>query len=249
MPMRVIIKTLKLIMLVASISMNSQSKSYDFVPSEYIPLSEEQVMQMAINIRPGILLFNDKGDALSMDKLSLMTNSEFRPIFYADNEGLIKAIVFENKSENPILVEKNPEADFEQGEYALDFLAIDMNGNYVKLSDLKGKVVVLNFWFIQCKPCIMEMPELNEVADSYDSDDVVFIGITFDSKELVENFLKQTKFNYTITPDASDAITIYGVNSYPTNMVINQDGQIVLKEIGYRTNMKEVLISAIDKLL
>lgn len=225
------------------------SQSYDFVPSQFIQLSDDDVAKMNIMITPGIMLFNDKGDQLGMDQLSLMTNPEFRPIFYADTNGKIKAIVFENKLENPILVEHNSEADFAEGEYAMDFLARDMAGNNIKLSELQGKIVVLNFWFIKCAPCVMEMPDLNEVVKMYDSKDVVFIGITFDSHELVKQFLETNTFDYTIAPNANDTVSIYGVQSFPTNMVINQQGQIVLKEIGYRTNMKEVLVSAINKLL
>jgi len=225
------------------------SQSYDFVPSELIKISDEQLNSMSINIRPDIMLFNDKGNRLSIDQMSLMANPEFRPIFYADTHGKIKAVVFENKLEHPILIEKNPEGEFEDGEYAMDFLTTDMLGNFIKLSDLRGKVVVLNFWFIKCAPCVMEMPELNEIVGMYDTQDVVFLGITFDSKQLVEQFLQNTAFKYTIAPNAHDAIGIYGVQSFPTNMVINQEGQIVLKEIGYRTNMKDVLVSAINKLL
>lgn len=225
------------------------SQSYDFVPSEFIQLSDDEVAQMNIMISPSIMLFNDKGDQLAMDQLSLMANPEFRPIFYADTNGKIKAVVFVNKIEHPTLIEHNAEADFTQGEYALDFLANDIDGNSFKLSEYRGKVVVLNFWFIKCAPCVMEMPDLNEVVSMYDPEDVVFIGITFDSQELVEQFLQSTTFNYTITPNANDAVSIYGVQSFPTNMIINQQGQIVLKEIGYRTNMKDVLVSAINKLL
>jgi len=225
------------------------AQSYDFVPSEFIQLTDDEVAQMNIMIQPGIMLFNDKGDQLGMNQLSLMTNPEFRPIFYSDTNGKIKAIVFENKLENPILIEHNKEADFTEGEYAMDFIAQDMNGKSVKLSELRGKVVVLNFWFIKCAPCVMEMPELNELVSQYNSKDVVFLGVTFDTKELVAQFLQTKPFNYRITPNANDAISIYGVQSFPTNMVINQQGQIVLKEIGYRTNMKDVLKSAIDKLL
>lgn len=95
----------------------------------------------------------------------------------------------------------------------------------------------------------MEMPDLNEVVSKYDQEKVVFIGITFDKHELVQQFLDSQDFDYIIAPDAYDAISMYGVQSFPTNMVIDQQGQIVLKEIGYRTNMKDVLTSAINKLL
>lgn len=243
------LKYISVLLLVLHLQMGYSQGTYDFVPSHFIQLSEEQVSSMSIIIKPDIMLFNDKGDRLGMDQMSLMANPEFRPIFFADNTGNIKAVVFENKLENPIVIEKNPEADFEEGEYALDFLATDLSGNTIKLSDLRGKIVVLNFWFIKCSPCVMEMPDLNQVHSMYDTNDVVFLAVTFDRQELVEQFLEETQFDYTITPDANDAINIYGVRSFPTNMVIDRNGQIVLKEIGYRTNMKDVLVEAINKLL
>ncbi len=225
------------------------AQTYDFVPDGLIQVPEEQLNNMTINIRPDILLFNDKGDRLSMDQMSLMANPEFRPLFYADDKGNIKAVVFQNKADHPILIQKNPESEFAEGEYALDFIVTDMQGNNIKLSELRGKVVVLNFWFIKCAPCVMEMPELNELVHLYDGKEVAFIGITFDSKDLVEQFLEKKDFDYTIAPNANDAINIYGVRSFPTNMIIDQQGRIVLKEIGYRTNMKDVLASTINKLL
>ena len=54
------------------------------------------------------------------------------------------------------------------------FAAVDMNGNSYSLGILKGKVVVINFWFVECKPCVIEMPELNEIVEKYKSEEVVF---------------------------------------------------------------------------
>ena len=222
---------------------------YGFIPKEYVQLSDEQVNSGQIMITPDILIFSSKGQLLSQSQMSLMANPEYRPLFFADTNGNIKALVFERKSDNPVLIEKNPEADFEKGEFAKDFIVTDLKGNNIKLSELRGKVVVLNFWFIKCKPCIIEMPHLNELKESYKDRDVEFIAITFDKKEMIEQFLIYNPFNYTIASNASDAINIYGVNSFPTNMVINQQGEIVLKEIGYRTNIKDVLKASINKLL
>jgi thiol-disulfide isomerase/thioredoxin len=242
-------KYLAIFLFIIQLQFGYSQNTYDFIPSEFIQLSDEQLNTMNIMIKPDIMLFNDKGDRLGMDQMSLMANPEFRPIFYADNNGNIKAVVFENKIDHPILVEQNPEEVFEKGEYALDFLVTDLNGNSIKLSELRGKIVVLNFWFIKCSPCVMEMPDLNELSAMYDPKNVVFLAITFDNKDLVEQFLTTTQFDYTIAANAMDAINIYGVRSFPTNMVINKEGQIVLKEIGYRLNMKEVLVTAINKLL
>jgi len=225
------------------------AQSYDFVPSEFIQLSDEEVAQMNIMIQPGIMLFNDKGDKLGMNQLSLMTNPEFRPIFYADTNGKIKAIVFENKLEHPILVQHNKEANFTEGEYAMDFLVNDMTGKSFKLSELRGKVVVLNFWFTKCPPCIQEMPSLNTLVSEFKGKDVVFLAITFNKKDVVKQFLEEKDFNYTIAANANDVITMYGVQSYPTSIVINKKGEIVLKELGFRTNIKDVLSKSIKSLL
>lgn len=223
--------------------------NYGFIPKEYVQLSDEQVNSGQIMIGSDVLLFSSRGQLLSQSQMSLMANTEFRPIFFADTNGKIKALVFERKSDNPVLIEKNSEAVFEEGELAKDFIAIDLKGYNIKLSELRGKIVVLNFWFIKCKPCIVEMPHLNELKELYDDNDVEFLAITFDKKELVEQFLEDHTFNYNIASNAMDAIRIHGVNSFPTNMVINQKGEIVLKEIGYRTNIKAVLKESIDKLL
>ena len=222
---------------------------YGFIPKEYVQLSDEQVGTGQITITPDILLFSSRGQLLSQSQMSLMANPEYRPVFFANTDGKIKALVFERKSDNPIPIAKNPEAHFEEGEFAKDFIVTGIKGNNIKLSELRGKVVVLNFWFIKCKPCIEEMPHLNELKALYDENDVQFLAITFDKKELVEQFLEDHMFNYSIATNAMDAIRIHDVNSFPTNMVINQKGEIVLKEIGYRTNIKEVLKASIDKLL
>ena len=222
---------------------------YGFIPKEYVQLSNEQVSSGQIIITPDVLLFSSKGQLLSQSQMSLMANPEYRPLFFADINGNIKALVFERKSDNPILIEKNPEASFDEGELAKDFIVTDLKGNNIKLSELRGKVVVLNFWFIKCKPCVIEMPHLNKLKKLYKNKNVTFLAITFDKKEMVEQFLDDHVFNYIIGANANDAISIYGVNSFPTNMVINQKGEIVLKEIGYRTNIKDVLKASIDKLL
>lgn len=228
--------------------LQAQNK-YDFIPINYTQLSEEQVNSGQIMIGPDVLLFSSKGQLLSKSQMVLMANPEYKPIFFADEKGKIKALVFERVTDNPILIDHNPESYFEKGEMAKDFIVTDLEGNHIKLSELRGKVVALNFWFIKCKPCIMEMPYLNELKSLYKSKNVIFLAITFDSAELVQQFLDDHEFNYTIAAKASDAIDIFGVNSYPTNIVINQKGEIVLKELGFRTNIKDVLRASIDELL
>jgi len=223
----------------------SFTQDYKFVSKNQKLLSDEQLKTMQIMITPDVLLFNEQGKILPMSNMELMANPDYKPLFYANPKGKIKSVVFQKKSNHPVLVEKNPESDFIKGEKALDFIVTDLKGKTIKLSELKGKVVVLNFWFTKCGPCVVEMPKLNELVKDYKNTNVVFLAITFNKKGVVENFLDETVFNYTIAANANDVITMYGVQSYPTSIIINKKGVIVFKEIGYRTNIKNVLSKSI----
>ena len=133
----------------------------------------------------------------------------------------------------------------------IEFSSMDMNGNRISVSDFKGKVVVLKFWFVGCKPCIIEFPELNELVEEYESKDVVFLGITFDPKENVSSFFEKTgkRFDYRILPDNMDVIKEYGVKSYPTHMVIDKEGIVQFVLAGGVPGVKALLGKQIDKVL
>ncbi|MGK0389630.1 MAG: peroxiredoxin [Maribacter sp.] len=127
-------------------------------------------------------------------------------------------------------------------EYAPAFSIADMNGNVVNLDSLKGKVVVLNFWFTRCNPCIEEMRELNGLVKQYkDNEDVVFLAPTFDDKATVTTFLKKKTFDYTILPDAKSILDEYIVMGYPSNLVLDKKGDIQYQSMGFRHQIDAVL--------
>lgn len=223
--------------------------SYKFIPKKQQLLSDEQLKTIQIIITPDVLLFNEQGKILPLSQMELMANPDYKPLFYANNKGEIKSVVFKKKSNHPVLITRSPEAQFTKGEKALDFIVRDLKGKTIKLSELRGKVVVLNFWFTKCGPCVKEMPTLNALVKEYKNKGVLFLALTFNKKEVVEHFLDKTDFAYTIAANANNVISMYGVQSYPTSIVINKKGEIVLKEIGYRTNIKTVLSNAIKPLL
>jgi peroxiredoxin len=227
------------------------SQNYAFIPNDYRMLNEEEMEKIQIVIKPGISLYNDTGEKLPMSQLSLMTNQEYRPRFFVNANYDIKAIVFENKQSNPIIVKRNSieSTAFVTGEKALDFITQDQNGNSIKLSELRGNVVVLNFWFVKCGPCIAEMPALNNLKEQFKNQKVTFLAITFDKLEMVNQLLETKLFNYQIISDASHVIQMYGVQSFPTNIVIDKNGYVELKETGFRTNIREVLAASISKSL
>ena len=105
------------------------------------------------------------------------------------------------------------------------FKMTDINGNIISSENTKGKIVVLNFWFTACKPCIEEIPKLNEVYDQYkDNNNVVFASVTFNEPGQVNKFLKKYPFQYPVVADARDICDLFGVTGYPTNIVIDKNG-------------------------
>ncbi|WP_069677453.1 TlpA family protein disulfide reductase [Formosa sp. Hel1_33_131] len=111
------------------------------------------------------------------------------------------------------------------GKPAPNFKMTDLNGNEISSETTKGKVVVLNFWFVSCKPCIAEIPELNEVYKTYKNNtEVVFASITFDEKEKVVTFLEKYPLQYPVVSDAKEICTLFNTSSYPTNIVIDKNG-------------------------
>ena len=117
-----------------------------------------------------------------------------------------------------------------------------------KSKDLKGKVVLINFWFTSCKPCIMEMPLLNElVADNKDKP-VVFLAPALENPAQVRFFLKKYKFDYSIIPSSSQYSNDLGIEYFPTHFIIDKEGIIRQVIISYSDDIKEKLQAEIDKL-
>ncbi|WP_158796415.1 TlpA disulfide reductase family protein [Pedobacter sp. L105] len=113
------------------------------------------------------------------------------------------------------------------GSMAPVFAGTDINGHPIDLKALKGKMVVLNFWFTSCAPCISEMPEMNDMVAKYkDDNSVFFVAVTYNSPDEVKAFLKRKDFKFNILAGRADIIKEYGISGYPTSMVIDKTGNI-----------------------
>ena len=133
------------------------------------------------------------------------------------------------------------------GKKAPSFSMTDINGKTISSESLLGKVVVLNFWFVTCQPCIEEIPDLNEVYKKYKNNpDVVFASITFNEKEKVSKFLKKHPLDYPVISDARNICNEFSVNSYPTNMVIDKEGNFYDLISGGFPNISDHISSKID---
>ncbi len=130
---------------------------------------------------------------------------------------------------------------------AYDFTLTSIDGKKVKLSDFKGKVVVLDFWATWCAPCREGIPDLIDIQKSY-SKDVQVIGITVDENpmKVVPPFAKEYKINYPILIGTDEVYQKYGgIDAIPTTFIISKDGKILKKHIGLVE--KETLIMEIKQ--
>ncbi len=117
------------------------------------------------------------------------------------------------------------------------FSLTSLDGKKFESASLRGKVVVLNFWFTGCPPCLTEIPKLNELVEKFKNDDVVFIAATWDSETVLPAFLKKHPFKYNIAANAGELIIdTYGDGTgnvaMPTHIVIDKEGNIDTKIIG-----------------
>ena len=130
---------------------------------------------------------------------------------------------------------------------APDFTLKDLTGKKWRLSQLKGKTVVLNFWFTTCPPCIQEIPDLNELTRTYQDGSVVFLGLGSDDAKTTKRFLKLHPFHYTLLENADVAGNLYKINSYPTSLVIDPKGIIRFIQVGGK-NIRRQIAGAVNQI-
>jgi peroxiredoxin len=169
----------------------------------------------------GFLMKHNDADT-SITAISPMTEEYLKKM--ADNEANLKALL--NKP-------------------APDFTLTDLEGKKWVLSALKGRTVVLNFWFTTCAGCIQEMPELNELQKSYAKSPTVFLALGLDDAKEMKRFLTSHPFSYTLLPKAKAVSDLYHVSAYPTSIVIDPKGIVRLQQVGGK-DIKAELIAAIN---
>lgn len=118
------------------------------------------------------------------------------------------------------------------GKDAIPFSVKDINENEYSLKNLREKVIVMNFWFIACHGCVLEIPDLNKLVEKYKGKEVVFLGFANDKKDKLIPFLQKTPFNYIIIPESKAISISYEVKSFPTHVVIDKDSKIKYYKIG-----------------
>lgn len=230
------------------------AQEYDFLDERFERIAAK-AFEGSIKLTAPAYLYD--GTAIKKEDISdYLFRPELKISFFGVKEGAwkLKAIVFEKES--PELIEqKRLRNNRRNGEDPLmnklapEVEAVDMAGESFKLSDFRGKLVVLNFWFIGCKPCIMEMPDLNDLVEEYENKEIVFLAFALDRASSINEFLKKEAFEYRIIPDGRAIASDYAVYSYPTHFIIDPSGKVVFSQTGYSTNLKSTLKNRINGLL
>jgi len=122
------------------------------------------------------------------------------------------------------------------GTMAPDWSLVDLEDNTVTLSDLNGKIVLIDFFYKSCYPCMLALPKLQELHEKYADQGLVIVGVNpYDAKEKddIPNFLAKRGVSFTVLLDGLDVAKAYNVSGYPTTYLIDKDGSIILSKVGY----------------
>jgi thiol-disulfide isomerase/thioredoxin len=126
---------------------------------------------------------------------------------------------------------------------AVDFALRSADGDTVKLSDLKGRIVILDFWATWCGPCRMAMPEIDAFLKvSTDPDIKVYsINVWENFRYKTKTFMEKHGYSMTLLYGNDDLVKAYGVTGIPTLFIIDKEGKIRYEEIGYEEGLKDKL--------
>lgn len=199
----------------------------------------------ALMILMGILMFTGKMNAVTgyLSRLTPSAGGQYSS--GAENEG--NPVIDEREEETAApSSEQTQETEPEETDGAesteaqlmpaIDFTLKDQYGNTHTLSDYKGKTVFLNFWATWCPPCRAEMPDIQKIHETYDTegdDALIVLGVagpnmgSEKSEEEIIKFLEENGYTYPVVMDTTGEIfRAYGIFSYPTTFMIDRDGNV-----------------------
>lgn len=138
------------------------------------------------------------------------------------------------------------------GSVAPDFTVELFDGGSLHLADLKGKVVLVNFWATWCPPCREELKRVQaDLIDRFAGKDFLFIPISRgEERDTVAAFREQNGYTFTMGLDPERTIyDQYASNYIPRNFLIDRDGKVVTASVGYEPEEFDALIAQIEAML
>jgi peroxiredoxin len=132
------------------------------------------------------------------------------------------------------------------GDAAPDFTGTTLDGKSLKLSELKGKVVLLDFWATWCSPCLAEVPNIKKAVDRFGKDGrFVVVGISLDTSEpvakaMVERFGMNWPHLVLGPAEENPVAKLYGVSGIPAMFLIDAEGKVVARDLRGETLQTEL---------
>jgi peroxiredoxin len=172
---------------------------------------------------------------ITKDKfLSKLITGNYIPVeMQSDSTSIYKLYKIPNGTDEFISNTIKPQAQGEyrflkmQGKAFPEFEAETLKGKKINNAYFNGKTTLIKTWFVSCKPCIKEMPELNKLVDQYQNENIQFLSLALDDTDALNKFLETTEFKYEVLPLQEKLIEnqlkLWG---YPTHLVINSSGAI-----------------------
>ncbi|MFA5531100.1 MAG: TlpA disulfide reductase family protein [Thiohalomonadaceae bacterium] len=120
----------------------------------------------------------------------------------------------------------------------VDFALMGIDGKSHRLSDFRGKWVVVNYWASWCPPCVEEMPELVSFHERHKDRDAVVLGVNMDEAVLAEDiarFVEQFLVSYPVLLSEPDMLALGPINGLPTTFLVSPDGRVVAQKLGMVT--------------
>jgi peroxiredoxin len=207
------------------------SKEINFTTYQELRKSDSKIKIKSV-FNDGTILNKQKYDSL----VATAELSKFQPTIFQDTVSNDVVFVYKKPPKEDV---KKIEDDFKRknkddkeirknlnGTRISNLELKDLNGTVYTLESLKGKVIVLNFWFTQCKPCVAEFPDLNQLKVKFDPEKVVFFAVSWDDTATINTFMKNRQLDYTIIPKGNNVIDYFKIRHYPYNVIIDQNGTI-----------------------
>lgn len=147
----------------------------------------------------------------------------------------------------PYVPYQRPEL-LQKGSVAPDWKLASLNGDSIQLSDLRGQVVLLDFFYTSCGPCVGAMPGLEKMHRDYSSKGLKIIAVDpYDDAEKLSAFFKKHDVTYTAVLDNKKTNKAYAVGGYPTVYILDRHGTIIYTQIGYGENTEKEMRKFIRK--
>ncbi|MCY4403021.1 MAG: redoxin family protein [Candidatus Poribacteria bacterium] len=230
----------------------------------YIEVGREKDVQDLVNRFKTIMRQNSISDNFRLGSILEITNQheEVLKVFeklekrHPDNLYVLdKLIQIHEKLGNSVIAseyrKKTDPMSALVGKVVPDFTDIDLNGKLISLQQFRGKVVLLDFWAVWCPPCIVEMPNVKKVYDTYKDQGFDIIGVSLDTDETrLRNYLKTNDIPWRQIFSGqkwnSPLAKQYHIRSIPAPWLIARDGTLISRE-ARRLKLEQLVVDALKK--